>query len=86
MKITLQKGDFGFTYLVVAEDGRDILIQSDWDYPGIASTFGWTPCECGATDGTVDCLHKTASQMIVEAQDYLDDHLGETMDDPGYFN
>lgn len=85
MKITLQKGAFGFTYLVVAEDGRDILIQSDWDYPSIASTFGWTSCACGETDGTVDCPHKTASQMIVDAQDYLDDHLGETVDDPGYF-
>lgn len=28
--------------LIVAEDGRDILVQSDWDYPGFASTFGWS--------------------------------------------
>lgn len=84
MTINLQQGDHG-TYLVVAEDGRDILIQTDFDYPGIASTFGWTPCECRHTDGTVDCAHKTASQMIAEAQAFLDDHLGDSVEDPGYF-
>ena len=26
---------------IVAEDGRTLLIQTDWDYPGVASTFGW---------------------------------------------
>jgi hypothetical protein len=84
MRITLERGDFG-TYLVVAEDGRDILIQTDFDYPGIASTFGWSPCECGATDGTVDCGHKSASQMIAEAQTFLDDNIGESVEAPGYF-
>jgi hypothetical protein len=85
MKITLERGDFGFTYLLVAEDGRDILIQSDWDYPGTATTFGWRACECGATDGTVNCPHKTASEMIADAQAYLDEHIGESVEDPGYF-
>jgi hypothetical protein len=85
MKVTLQRGNLGFTYLLVTEDGRDILIQSDWDYPGIANTFGWVPCECGATDGTVNCLHKTASQMIAEAQEFLDDHIGDSVEDPGSF-
>jgi len=83
IKITLQSGDFG-TYLLVAEDGRDLLIQTDWDFPGIASTFGWRPCRCGETDGTVDCPHKTAGQMIDEARAYLDDHIGDSVDDPGY--
>lgn len=27
---------------IVAEDGRTILIQTDWDYPGVASSFGWS--------------------------------------------
>ena len=84
MKITIQAGDFG-TYLLVAEDGRDILIQTDFDFPGIASTFGWTPCECGSTDGTVDCTHRKASDMIADAQAFLDDHIGDEADDPGYF-
>ena len=85
MNITLESGDCG-TYLLVADDGEEILIQTDWDFPGIASTFGWSPCHCGATDGTVDCPHKTASAMISEAAQYLDDHVGESVADPGYFN
>ena len=84
MKITLEDGDFG-TYLLIAEDGRDILIQTDWDYPGIASSFGWQACPCGFTDGTVDCKHKTASEMIENAGNFLNDHIGDTIEDPGYF-
>lgn len=26
---------------IESEDGRDRLIQTDWDWPSIASTFGW---------------------------------------------
>jgi hypothetical protein len=84
MKIALHEGDFG-TFLVVAEDGREILVQSDWDFPGVASTFGWSPCPCGLTDGTVDCPHNTANVLIGQSRDFLQDHLGDTTDDPGYF-
>lgn len=85
MKVRLQRGDFG-TWRLVAEDGRDRLIQTDWDRPSIASNLGWKPCsECDATDGTVDCIHRTASEMIADATDFLDDHEGESFDDPGYF-
>jgi hypothetical protein len=84
MNITLENGDFG-TYLLIAEDGRDILIQTDWDYPGIASSFGWQACKCGMTDGTVNCKHKTASEMIEDAGNFLNDHIGDTIPDPGYF-
>jgi hypothetical protein len=84
MKITLESGEFG-TYLLKAEDGQDVLIQTDYDFPGIASSFGWVSCKCGFTDGTVDCKHKTASEMIEDAGKYLDDHIGDTIEDPGYF-
>lgn len=55
---------------IVAEDGRALLIQTDWDWPGVASSFGWSIksvqqtgeecfqlgwCEHRATDGTVPC-------------------------------
>ena len=66
----------------------DVLVCpvcTDWDYPGVASTFGWAPCDCGFTDGTVDCEHKTASEMIYEAGEYLDEHIGDVVEDPGYF-
>jgi len=72
-------------YLLVADSGESRLIQTDWDFPGVASSFGWVPCLCGETDGTVDCSHRTASDMIMVARQWLDDHVGETIDDPGYF-
>lgn len=73
------------------DDDRTVLVQTDWDFPGLAASFGFVPCDCGATDGTVDCLHKTATEMITEAIDYLD-ALCESADDrrfiedPGYFD
>jgi hypothetical protein len=85
--IRLESGDFG-TYLIVDEEsGEDILIQTDWDYPGVASTFGWPGHEHGETDGTVKCPVCGAEpmDMINEAQEWLDDHIGETAEDPGYF-
>jgi hypothetical protein len=84
MNVTLSRGQFG-TYELVAEDGQDLLVQTDWDYPGIASNLGFVPCKCGKTDGTIDCEHKTASQMISEAAAFLDEHDGEVFEDPGYF-
>ena len=78
---------------IVAEDGRTVLIQTDWDYPGFAITFGWDPCEectepCHrTTDGTVDCKARTASEMIQEAGNFLDERVEyhTEVDDPGYF-
>lgn len=84
MRITLQNGPFS-TYRVATEEKRNILIQSDTDVAGVAQAFGWMPCHCGATDGTIDCQHRTDVQMIAEAKRYLDEHLGAAVEDPGYF-
>jgi hypothetical protein len=53
-------------------DDASVLIQSDWEYPSLAQTFGWQPCHDN-TDGTVDCkvCGKTSTQLISEAYDYL---------------
>jgi len=67
--ITLQLGQFGWDYLVVADDGRDLLVQNDYDYPGLATTFGWSG----------------DAEDIAAAQEYLDNHLFESVEDPGYF-
>lgn len=82
--ITLESGQFG-NYIIKNDDGQTVLVQIDWDYPGAANTFGWSPCDCGLTDGTVDCEHRTVVDMIADAQQYLDDHIGDTIEDPGYF-
>lgn len=69
-----------------SDDPADtILFQSDWDFPGLAANLGYVPCDCGCTDGTVDCEHKTAHAMIGEAYDYIMARLGERFDDSGYF-
>lgn len=89
--ITLEEGDFG-SYLIIHDDGRDILVQTDWDFPGLASTFGWTPkkkrgCLHRETDGTIDCpvCGKKVTEFISEAIEYLDKHIGKRVEDPGYF-
>lgn len=84
MRITLEQGPYG-SYVVRAADGRTRLTQVDWDFPGLASTFGMTRC-CDATDGTVDCEHKLAGDHIADAAEYLSDHIGEEVEDPGYFD
>lgn len=89
--ITLENGDCG-TYEVTAEDGRSVLVQTDWDYPGTARTFGWNmaeeKCAHTGTDGTVNCpdCGKTATAFISEAGAYLDDNIGAEAEDPGYFD
>ena len=65
-------------------DDRTVLMQVDYDYPGLASAFGWQPC-CDATDGTVDCSHKNAGEHIHDAYEFLMAHEGEEVEDPGYF-
>jgi len=45
---------------IVADNGRDVLIQTDWDWPGLASTFGWSVryvqrcAECGSEPDSAD--------------------------------
>lgn len=57
------------------DESRTVLVQSDWDWPGIASTFGWT----GDQDDP---------ESIADAGEYLDSIAGDpghAVDDPGYF-
>jgi hypothetical protein len=88
-KVRLERGPKGLYFELVEADRRlkhprSVVFQTDWDFPGLAGHFGYVPCECGATDGTVNCVHKTATQMISEAYDFLCRHEGEVIDDPGY--
>jgi hypothetical protein len=64
------------------DESQTVLVQSDWDYPGVASSMGWEPCSCGATDGTVDCQRcgRKASDMIAEAYDWIESREGEEFD------
>lgn len=48
---------------ILSEDGQSLLIQTDWDYPSVASTFGWDlvrvqRCnECGGRAVGPNVLH-----------------------------
>lgn len=78
--MTLKDGPFGM-FLVEDDRGRLLLVQQDWDYPRTASMFGWQPCACGHTDGTIDCPHKRATDMIWDAYEFLDTHVGARAND-----
>jgi len=62
MKITLntEVNASNFCFEVLAEDGRSVFCQTDWDYCGFASTFGWSvrnvqKCrECGKVHINID--------------------------------
>jgi len=85
--IRLEEGQFGWDFLIVdVLTGESTLIQTDWDYPSVATLFGWTPCH-KETDGTIDCpiCGKTAHEMIADAHDYLYYNVGNVVKDPGYF-
>ena len=99
MKITLDSNpsDAPCCMKVMAEDGRDVLIQEDWSFPATAELFGWsltelqndehdrdgTPCSHDSTDGTVDCpdCGLTASEFIEAARNWLDSNDGITAED-----
>jgi hypothetical protein len=90
LRVRLESANHGGFKLVPMIRGRDrddrsILIQTDRDHPGVASNLGFVSCECGRTDGTVPCAHKTVAEMLSAAYEFLDAHIGDTFDDPGYF-
>jgi hypothetical protein len=74
MRVTLERGSFGWDFIMRADNGETVLCQVDWDYPGVASNLGFVPCE-----------HCTADAMIDSAKQFLSDHIGESFEDPGYF-
>ena len=76
---------------------RSILVQIDYDAPGVASSFGWSirsvqnkakKCDHVHSDGTVDCedCGVTATQFIGSAIEWINENDGATADDPGYFD
>ena len=70
------------------DDRRTWLIHADYELPHLATRWGFVICGlCAvATDGTVPCRHKDVSEMIVEAQEYIECNcIGEVVDDPGFF-
>jgi hypothetical protein len=78
------------------EPNERILIETDWDYPGVAQSFGWSlrsvqkpgaHCDHDSTDGTVPCREcgLTQTDFISAAYDWLREHNAAEAEDPGYF-
>lgn len=67
-------------YDVDGQGGCIEFVENDWCYPSLASSFGFVPCACGATDGTVDCEHKTKTEMMSAAYDFLYAKDGEILE------
>lgn len=52
-QIELQQPDNApnYSFAVQQVDGNgNVFIQTDWEYPGIAATFGWSPSQCKPND------------------------------------
>jgi hypothetical protein len=97
-RIELESGDVGGTYIIrLRGTKRTVLVQRDWDYPGVASSFGWSPARvnrkcpehCNGTDGTITCpaCRTPVGNYISSAADYLDRiaDSSKSAEDPGYF-
>lgn len=85
-------GAYGF--IRQTDGGRAILVQSDWELPGIAIMFGGilgelvdNGCQHLGTDGTVKCSHCGADvgDFISASMRYLDGCDGQSVEDPGFF-
>ena len=70
------------------DEGTTQLVQTDLDWPGVASSMGWSlssvpandnsGCQHKETDGTVDCpCGATASDFISSAGNYIREHKEE---------
>lgn len=83
--VRLDDSDFGCYIIQDLESDQSVLIQVDYDRPSLAGHMGWVACPCGETDGTIDCKHRSTAEMIDDATRFLDDHIGDEFEDPGYF-
>lgn len=67
--LTLERDASG--YVVRGESGETKTYSWSWDWPFLAEAMGWFPT---ATD---------ADEIIAQAQDFLDAHLGASFLNPG---
>ena len=75
-------------YLVTDKNtGQDRYFQTDYDFPGLATSFGWNGKILPMTKlraVRIEPTDKTAAE-IYSAIQYLDANEGKIVEDPGYF-
>jgi hypothetical protein len=59
------------------DDARTHLVDSDWDFPSLASNWGFV---------WDDPISGSYSEAITAAWAWLEEHGSEPIDDPGYFS
>ena len=59
--------------------GKSVIVENDMDFPSLAESFGWRAPEYDIHN------HSDTMDVINQAAEYLDDHIGKRADDPGYF-
>ena len=57
---------------ILSADGRSLLIQTDWDYPGVADSFGWSTRNVQRCD---ECGGRAVGPNILHCQEC--DHASE---------
>jgi len=68
MRVSLEHGQFGWDFIIKAEDGRSILVQSDWEYPSLACLFGAGEVDPLYEPGEPTFTLKTVQKPPVEDQ------------------
>lgn len=56
------------------DEDATVLIQSDFEWPAVARTFGWA-----------EPMDVPEEELVPLAGEFLDKSLGRIVDDPGYF-
>jgi hypothetical protein len=57
---------------ILSDDGRSVLIQTDWDYPGVASSFGWSTAH---VQRCPECRGRAVGPNVLHCQ--ICDHASE---------
>lgn len=83
MKATLMGPDDQGCWYLCDGNGHDWPVVRDRkEHAYAARLFGWTACECGQTNGTTACEHRTVEEMLEEARAFLMDHIGDEIEPP----
>ena len=72
--------DKNIWYLICEDLDLSLSITEDIGLMELAKLYGWTACECGLTDGTTACNHKTSAKMLHEAKQVLSTNVGWEVD------
>ncbi len=74
--VTLQQDDQKNWRLNCEELNLSLTITKNTGITELARLYGWGTCECGLSDGTKSCRHKTKEIMLEEAEQFLTDNIG----------